>query len=87
METDMTIFYYKSNGDIYSACSGIQPIQTFLGAHSTDLMQIISSVELPYDQYVMFSTDKFKIDITKNPITLALIPIPATINTYPVASS
>lgn len=44
IETDMTIFYYKSNGDIYSVCSGIQPIETFLGAHATDLMQIITSI-------------------------------------------
>lgn len=87
IETDMTIFYYKSNGDIYSVCSGIQPIETFLGAHATDLMQIITSIVLPYDQYVIFSSDKFKIDITKDPVTLALIPLPATINTYPVASS
>lgn len=87
METDMTIFYYKSNGDIYSTCSGIQPIETFLGTHSADLMQIINSVKLPYDEYVIFSSDKFKIDTTNDPVTLALIPIPTSINTYPIASS
>lgn len=83
METNMTIFYYKSNGDIYSTCSGVQPIETFLGPHATDLMQIISCVVLPYDRYVIFNSTLFKIDITKDPVILALIP--ATINIYPVA--
>lgn len=81
METDMTIFYYKSNGDIYSTCSGVQPIETFLGAHATDLMQIISSITLPYDQYVIYNSDKFKIDITKSPPELVILQQ----NIYPVA--
>lgn len=87
METDMTIFYYKSNGDIYSMCSGIQPIETFLGPHAMELMQVISCVVLSFDQQVLLSVNKFKIDVTKNPIALALIPLTTTTNIYPIASS
>jgi len=85
-ETNMSIFYYKSNGDIYSICSGVQPIETFLGEHSSDLMQIIECVVVTYDNYVIKNINSFKVDITKTPAILVLIPDVQT-NTYPVATS
>lgn len=83
VETDMTIFYYKSDGDIYSACSGIQPIESFLGTHATDLMQIISSVVLTYDQYVLTNSSKLKINLVTKSLELKAEIIPQ----YPLASS
>ena len=87
MNANMTIFYYKSNGDIYTVGSGIQPIDTFFGEHSVDMALMLDEIVLPIDQYVLNNSNKlFKIDITKSPVILALIPTTAA-NTYPVATS
>lgn len=82
IEENMTIFYYKSNGDIYSACTGIQDKNVYFGIHIQDLN--INEIVLPFDDYVLMNTRLFKIDITKNPVELVMLPL--TIQ-YPIASS
>jgi len=86
MNANMTITYYKSNGDIYSAGSGIQPIETLFGNHSADMALMLDEIVLPIDQYVLNNKKLFKIDITKTPPVLALIPTDP-VNTYPIATS
>ena len=83
---NMTVFYYKSSGDIYSMSAGEQPINVYFGDHSSDMMIILNSVLVPFDDYVMRNQTLFKIDITKSPVVLALIPV-VQANTYPVATS
>ena len=86
MYAKMTIIYYKSNGDIYTLGSGIQPIATIFGNHSTDMALMLDEIVLPIDEYVLNNKKLFKIDITKTPVVLALIPADP-VNTYPVATS
>ena len=81
-ETTMTIFYYKSNGDIYSVCSGIQPIEIFLGVHSSDLMQIIDCVTSNFDKYVLTNPSKLKVNLGTKTLELKAEIIP----TYPIAA-
>jgi len=83
---DMTVFYYKSNGDIYRVSAGDQPINIYFGDHSADMMLMLDSILIPFDDYVLKNPQLFKIDITKSPAILALIP-DVQVNTYPVATS
>ena len=83
MNNSMTIFFYKSNGDIYSIATGIQPIDVYLGTHAIDLMQIIDSIVLPKDEYVLRNYAQFKINLD----TKTLEMIANTIPNYPIASS
>lgn len=84
MQNKMTIFYYKSNGDIYSAATGIQDINIYFGDHSTDLVLILDYVVLDKDLNVINKPKDFKINIT----TKSLEILPSAINTsYPVAST
>lgn len=80
----MTIFYFKSNGDIYSACTGTQDINIFFGEHSNDLKLILDSVVLTNDDYVLRNIRQFKIDITKTPVELVMLP---QANNYKMATS
>lgn len=84
MNESMTIFFYKSNGDIYSVATGIQPIEIYLGAHAADLMQIIDSVVLTLDNAVLNNIGQFKINLETK--TLELI-AESTLANYPVAAS
>lgn len=84
--TNMTVFYYKSNGDIYRISAGEQPIDVYFGDHSVDMMLMLDSVLIPFDAYVQKNPQLFKMDITKSPVVLTIIPV-IPINTYPVATS
>jgi len=83
---NMTIFYYKSNGDIYRISAGNQPINIYFSDHAQDMMLILDSIVVKYDAYVQNNQTLFKIDITKSPVILALIPV-IQANIYPVATS
>jgi len=87
MNANMTIIYYKSNGDIYTLGSGIQPISTIFGNHSTDMALILDEIIIPKDEYVLKNKKLFKVDISKSPVVLALIPVALVENDYPVATS
>lgn len=80
MNNNMSIFYYKSNGDINSICSGIQPTKTFFGKHSLDMMQIIDSIVLPIDSFVLKNSQNYKVNIDTKQLEMLL-----SVNKYPVA--
>ncbi|MBU3112010.1 hypothetical protein [Clostridium lacusfryxellense] len=84
MQDNMTIFYYKSNGDIYSACSGIQDINEFFTTHSQDLILIIDEIVLPNDPYVLENSNKFKMNLNGEQPILSLKQ--ESINQYPIIS-
>lgn len=86
MDANMTIFYYKSTGNLYNCFSGIQNKDLIFGVNTTDLSTIIDNVVLPVDNYFLQNTKLFKIDITKSPVILALRPVIVE-NIYPVATS
>ncbi|AGK98157.1 hypothetical protein [Clostridium pasteurianum] len=84
MNTKMTVFYYKSNGDIYSLCTGIQELNVFFGSHSTDLALILDSVVLDKDMNVMNSPKDFKVNTASKTLEV----LASAINTsYPIAST
>ena len=85
MNANMTIFYYKSTGNLYTCMTGIVSKENVFGANLIDLSQIIDCIVLPIDNYMLNHFILFKIDITQIPVVLALIP--TIIPTYPVATS
>lgn len=84
MENKMTIFYYKSNGDIYSLATGIQELNVFFGDHAADLSLILDSVTLDKDMNVINNSRNFKINTTSKTLEV----LASAINTsYPIAST
>lgn len=68
-EASMTIFYYKSNGDIYSYCTGISHMGTF-GEHADDYAQMLDFVVLERDQTAIEFLYKFYIDVETKTLKL-----------------
>jgi hypothetical protein len=86
MNANMTIFYFKSTGNLYTCMTGIVEKAMVFGKNNADLSTIIDCSVFPVDDYMLQNAILFKIDITKDPVILALIPI-TPINQYPIASS
>ena len=82
----MTIFYFKSTGNIYSATTGIIDNAGMFGDNMADLSTVVDSMQFPIDLYVIQNIRLFKLDITETPVILALIPV-VQVNTYPIATS
>lgn len=61
-EANMTMFYYKSNGEIYSYCTGIADMSIF-GTHQIDYELILDFIVIPKDHVVMEFMHKFYVDI------------------------
>ena len=61
-EANMTIFYYKSDGEIYSYCTGIADMSMF-GVHQADYELILDFIVIPKDHVVMEFMYKFHVDI------------------------
>ena len=60
-EASMTIYYYMSNGEIYSSCSGINDLSTF-GVHQVDYELILDFIVVPKDELVMQTMHHFYVD-------------------------
>lgn len=60
-ENSMTIYYFKSDGSIYSWCTGINDLSTF-GEHKKDYELILDCVVLPLDRYVLDNIKYFAVD-------------------------
>jgi len=81
MNNSMTVFYYKSNGDIYGVATGIQDLIVYYGEYGTELSLILEQTVLPKDENFLNNIDKFKININ----TKSLEILPSLIQ-YPVAN-
>lgn len=68
-DASMTIFYYKSSGDIYSYCTGISDMGGF-GEHAEDYAQMLDFVVLERDQTAIEFLYKFYIDIETKQLKL-----------------
>lgn len=68
-EASMTIFYYKSNGEIYSYCTGISDMGGF-GDHADDYALMLDYVVLPKDQTAIEFLYKFYIDVETKELKL-----------------
>lgn len=60
IEKNMTIYYYKSSGEIREISTGIQDMSTY-GVHEQDYAQIISFIVVDLDMYVFDNTAMFEI--------------------------
>lgn len=60
-EQSMTVFYYKSNGEVYSYATGIQDFTSF-GAHAEDYKIILDVVVLPKDLFILDNMKMFKVN-------------------------
>ena len=65
----MTIFYYKSDGNIYSYCTGISDMSSF-GSRQSDYELIIDYVVLPRDNTVITFLNRFYVDINTKELKL-----------------
>lgn len=81
MENSVTVFYYKTNGDIYNFATGIQDQNIFFGEHSVELASILDQIIVPKDEYFLRNSKQFKVNID----TKALEILPNVIQ-YPVAN-
>ena len=61
-EVSMTIFYFKSNGDIHSYATGIQDLSMFR-MHEQDYSLILDCIVVEKDPAVMESISKFYVDV------------------------
>ena len=61
-EASMTIFYYKSDGTIYSYCTGISDMSGF-GDRQADYELMLDYIVLPKDQTAIEFLHKFYIDV------------------------
>ena len=61
-ERSMTIFYFKSNGDIHSYATGIQDLSMFM-SHEQDYSLILDCIVVEKDPAVMESINKFYVDV------------------------
>ena len=68
-ELNMTLYYFKSNGDIYSYSTGIQDMSIF-GIHEADYSLMLNFVIVPKDEYVMESIHQFYIDVETTQLKL-----------------
>ena len=68
-EASMTIFYYKSDGEIHSYCTGISGMERF-GLHEEDYSLIIDCGIFPKDETVIRYLNLFYIDIESKQIKL-----------------
>lgn len=68
-EASMTIFYFKSDGKIYSYCTGISDLSSF-GDRWEDYALMLDSVVLPKDQTAIEFLYKFYIDIETKELKL-----------------
>lgn len=68
-EASMTIFYFKSNGDIHSYATGIQDLSMFM-SHEQDYSLILGCIVVEKDPAVIESLNKFYIDIETNRLRL-----------------
>lgn len=68
-DASMTIFYYKSSGDIYSYCTGISDMGGF-GEHAEDYAKMLDFVVLERDQTAIEFLYKFHIDIETKELKL-----------------
>ena len=66
-ESSMTIYYFKSNGDIHSWCTGINDLSTF-GNHKEDYALIMDYLILPLDRYVLDNIKHFTVDVGKKEV-------------------
>lgn len=80
MNNNMTIFYYKSNGDILALATGIQDINIFFGVHSPDYVLIADQIVIPKDIDVVNNVKNFKVNINTKQLEIL-----STVNKYPVA--
>ncbi|MDP4143172.1 MAG: hypothetical protein Q8936_01640 [Bacillota bacterium] len=84
MSNSMTVFYYKSNGDIYSIATGIQDINVYFGDHSAELSIIIDVVVVDKDTTVINSPIGYKVNIETKQLEIITTSI---LNKYPIAST
>lgn len=68
-EASMTMFYYKSNGEIYSYCTGIADMSMF-GIHQADYELILDFIVIPRDHVVMDFMYKFYVDVETKELKL-----------------
>lgn len=68
-EASMTMFYYKSNGEIYSYCTGISDMSMF-GIHQADYELILDFIVIPRDHVVMEFMYKFYVDVETKELKL-----------------
>lgn len=78
---NMTVFYFKSSGDIKSIVSGVQSMDTF-GIHKLDYEQIIDFIVIPLDLYVTTNISFFKVNIQNKQLEMLQTAIPQ----YPIAA-
>lgn len=68
-EASMTIYYYKSDGSIYSYCTGINDMSSF-GERQKDYELIIDFVVLPRDMNAIDFIGNFYIDVEAKELKL-----------------
>ena len=68
-EASMTIFYYKSDGTIYSYCTGISDMSSF-GSRQSDYELIIDCLVLPRDHTVITFLNRFYVDVNTKELRL-----------------
>ena len=68
-ETSMTIFYYKSDGEIHSYCTGISGMERF-GDRQADYSLIIDCYVYPKDETVIRYLNLFYIELETKQIKL-----------------
>ena len=68
-EASMTIFYYKSDGEIHSYCTGISDMERF-GDHKDDFSLIIDFIVCPKDETVIRYINFFYIELETKQIKL-----------------
>lgn len=78
----MTIHYFKSSGEIYATATGEQHIEIMYGSHAEDFLLILDEIIIPFDEFVLRNSDKFKVNIDTKEIEM----LPQKINTYTMAS-
>ena len=69
MESKMTMFYYKSNGDIYCSSSGIQDMNYFTG-HKEDMENIVDFIVVDKNDFIFRNLSQFKVNITTKTIEM-----------------
>lgn len=62
MEAKMTVYYYKSTGDIYTVCSGIQDMN-FFSNHANDMDQIIDFIVTDKNEFVFRDLYQFRVNL------------------------
>lgn len=68
-EASMTLYFYKSDGEIYSYCTGVQDMSRF-GERAADYELIIDFVVVDKDPTIMEHTNRFHIDLESKKIKL-----------------